>query len=294
MTARECPQCHAQTALAGRTPYCFRCGWQRKQAETQLRMSLKMSPIAFALLLGFILLMFYRGGLQSQGRGVMALFFAIPVIAFLVSYRVTRRNLNRLLALPPPSPSLDATAEASPDATAGIGSQGMSPEYQALLDVPPPRRVRMARRATMNLLMPMGIVVIFEAIIVGHLFFTWNRAHSFGIFETRDWAAMVLGVLLLFIPLSAWRAQSRERDLLENGEIALAKVVKQWSVRNGASIVYEFTDSRGEQRRQGGFDYTGKLFEGARVPVFYDRENSKRQVAVCSALHEVVSGSGRS
>jgi hypothetical protein len=217
----------------------------------------------------------------------MALFFAIPVFAFLFSYRVTRRNLNRLLALPPPQ--VDAGAISS-EAVTGSGGQALSPEYQALLDIRPPRRVRMARRATMNLLLPMGIVVIFEAIIVGHLFFTWDRAHSFAIFETRDWAAVVLGVLLLFVPLSAWRAQARERDLLENGEIALARVTKQWSVRNGASIVYEFTDSRGEERRQGGFDYTGKLFEGASVPVFYDRENPKRQVAACSALHEVVAG----
>jgi len=250
-------------------------------------MSLKIAPIGFALLLGFVALLFYRGGLQSQGRGPLALFFAVPLIAFLISYTKTRGNLNRLLALP--SPSVDSAAVASSDTATAGGSPALSAEYQALVHIPAPRRVRMARRATMNLLAPMAVVVLFEAIIFGHLFFTWARAHSFAIFETRDWAAMVLGVLLLFIPLSVWRGQARERDLLENGEIAVAKIVKQWSVRNGASIVYEFTDSSGEQRRQGGFDYTGKLYEGASVPVFYDRENPKRQVAACSALHEVVS-----
>lgn len=251
-------------------------------------MSLKIAPVGFVLLVGFVVLLFYRGGFQSQGRGALALFLAVPLIAFFFSYTVTRRNLNRLLALPPPS--VDSSSVSSSDAATAGASTALSPEYQALLETPAPRRVRMARRATMNLLAPMAVVVLFEAIILGHLYFVWARAHSFTIFETRDWAAMVLGVLLLFIPLSVWRAQGRERDLLENGEIAVAKVIKQWSVRNGASIVYEFTDSHGEKRRQGGFDYTGRLFEGASVPVFYDRDNPKRQVAACSALHEVVSG----
>jgi hypothetical protein len=248
-------------------------------------MSLKIAPVAFVLLLGFVVLMFYRGGLQSPGRGPLVLFLAVPLIAFLISYAVTRRNLNRLLALPAPAvPSTEVWL----DTAKGGGSPVLNPEYQALVDIPAPRQVRMARRATMNLFMPIGIVLIFEVIIIGHLSFAWARAHSFATFETRDWAAMALAVLLLFVPLTVWRGQARERDLLENGEIAVAKVVKQWSVRNGASIVYEFSDFSGQARRHGGFDYTGKLYEGASVPVFYDKENPKRQVAACSALHEVI------
>jgi hypothetical protein len=251
-------------------------------------MSLKIAPIAFVLLAILVSLFFYRSGWKAQGRGPTALFLAVPIIAFAISYTATRRNLNRLLAQPAPIiPSAVTTGDAigTPQAT-------LSPEYQALMNIPAPRTVRMARRATMNLVMPMGVVLIFETILLGHLYFTWAPTHSFAALQTKDWVAMGLAILLLFIPLSLWSAQVRERDLLKNGEIALAKVVKQWSVRNGASIVYEFTDFEGQTRRQGGFDYTGKLYEGTSVPVFYDRGNPKRQVAACSALHEVVTPEG--
>jgi hypothetical protein len=247
-------------------------------------MSLKMAPIAFVLMLGFVLLFFYRAG--SQGRGPVLLFLIVPLAAFAVSYTTTRKSLKRLLALP--APVVPFAAGTASDGLNDAPTLNLSAAYVALANTPAPRRVRMARRATMNLLMPLAVVAIFELILIGHVFIKWSAVHSFSTFETRDWAALGLGLLLLFIPLSVWRGQSRERELMENGEIAVAKVVKQWSVRNGASIVYEFSDCNGQSRRQGGFDYTGKLCEGASVPVFYDRENPKRQVAACSALHEVV------
>src|SRR5579863_432815 len=63
---------------------------------------------------------------------------------------------------------------------------------------------------------------------------------------------------------------------------------RQWNDKDNASIEYEFKDFTGELQRQMGNDTTRKLYEGMTVPVFYDRENPKRQIPYCATLHEVV------
>jgi hypothetical protein len=96
-------------------------------------------------------------------------------------------------------------------------------------------------------------------------------------------------ILLLLLPVGIWRSQVRECELLENGEIAMGKIVQQWKDdKNNSSVAYEFSDTQGQTHKGTGFDYTGKLYEGMRVPVFYDRQKPKRHIAYCATLHEIL------
>ena len=104
--------------------------------------------------------------------------------------------------------------------------------------------------------------------------------------------SQAVGIVLLLAPLSIWHNQEKERDLLTNGESVLANVVKQWRDRSNSAIVYEFKDAQGGEHRVSSIDYSGKLCEGRTVPVFYDRQNPKRQVAYCGTSHKIVAKAG--
>jgi hypothetical protein len=164
-----------------------------------------------------------------------------------------------------------------------------SAQQQALLKTSRPREIRMSTRGRFSLSVAFVGVMGFAAIFGVHLYTIWQRKLSVAAFTPGDWVIAVIVAFMLLLPYAMWRSQVRECDLLENGEVALATVVRQWKGDKGSSSVeYEFKDFQGETRKGIGFDYTEKLFEGMPVTVFYDRDNPKRQIPACATFHEVV------
>src|SRR5208282_2197005 len=164
-----------------------------------------------------------------------------------------------------------------------------SPQQQALLRTSRPREIRMSTRGRFSLSLALVGVLFFAAIFGVHLYTIWQRKLSVALFTPGDWVIAAIVALLLFLPYTMWRSQVRECDSLENGEVALATVVRQCKGDKGSSSVeYEFKDFQDQTRKGMGFDYTEKLFEGMPVAVFYDRDNPKRQIASCATYHEVV------
>ncbi|MGH9691102.1 MAG: hypothetical protein ACRD4C_08525 [Candidatus Acidiferrales bacterium] len=281
---KDCPVCHAKPVYAAKMPYCPRCGWQKKQAEAQLRLNLKIAPALFLLLLGVLFLLFYRGGGTHQNRVLIAVFLSFPVLAFVISYTITRRNLKKLLAQPAPSlqPPV-APADSAPGAPASS-----LPQYEELLNTSPPRRVRMTRRGKFNLSLILIILFVFLSIMLVALVRAWSAAHSFAGFRTREWGMAGFATVLLLILLTQWHTLARERGLLESGAVVPGKVLQKWSGRSASTVSYEFQDDSGQKHRGAGMDYTRKIDEGMTVPVFYDRRNPKRQVIACATYHEVI------
>ena len=68
----------------------------------------------------------------------------------------------------------------------------------------------------------------------------------------------------------------------------MARVTKQWVARNGNGIRYEFTTPGGETFSRMTTDSARRLFAGMSVPIFYDSQRPKKQVALCAAFYEVV------
>jgi hypothetical protein len=281
--------CRAAAVSAGKLTYCPHCGWQKKEAEAQLRLNLKIAPIIFALMTVLLAFLFFRSGRRQNG-GLIGIFLAFPLIALVVSYAITRRNLRILMAQPPP---VAQPAGAAPSMS-GAGGQAaaIDPRYEELLQMPAPRKVRLSRRGQFNLSLVLVVILVFVSILLVELYRSWAVTKSFDAFHFREWGMLGFALLLLLILMAQWRTVARDRELLQNGDIATARILQKWGNRSASAIKYEYQDGSGEKHIQTGTDYTQKLQEGMRVPVFYDRENPNRQVPACGTYYEVIQREG--
>ncbi len=261
-----------------------------------------MLPIGAVMTCGFFFFMVHF--LRFRNPIQIAIFFVVPTIGIGVNYIVMKRAQSRLEALPAPlmravagvhAPDVedfasDASARAGGGFSGGVGGAiEPSAEDKALLRTSRPREIQMATHGKFSLAVGVLVVVTFGAVLGAHLYGEWARTLSFATFQTKDWGMAAGVIVLLLLPLGMWRSQVRECDLLENGEIAMGKILRQWKDdKNNSSVEYEFSDTQGQTHKGMGFDYTGKLFEGMSVPVFYDREDPKRQIAYCATMHEIV------
>jgi hypothetical protein len=293
MVAPPCPLCHGATRFAGNKPYCPNCGWNRNAALADARSGLHFIPIGIFMMGGFVFFMIHFWHFRNPYQ--IAIFIVFPAVGLLINYFVSRRSLARLQVLPATanraaSAPRDSFAP-SPAAPANSGGAIVEPsaQLQALLRTSRPREIRMAIRGRVSLSLALLGVLGFAAIFGLHLYTIWVRKNSFAGFTPGDWVIAAIVALLLFLPFTMWRSQVRECDLLENGEVALAMVVRQWRGDKGSSSVeYEFKDFQGATHKGIGFDYTQKLFAGMPVAVFYDRDNPERQIPACATYHEVV------
>ncbi|MGH9573267.1 MAG: hypothetical protein ACRD40_07040 [Candidatus Acidiferrales bacterium] len=155
--------------------------------------------------------------------------------------------------------------------------------------LPAPRQIRLAKSGTwFRWVVALALGPIF-AVIAVNLYQDWARTSSFASMGRRDLIMAGVAGGLVMLAAGIWRSQKRECDLLEHGEVVVGCVMRQWSdQKQVSSVEYEFTDFLGQTHRAVGFDRTMRLYSGMPVPVFYDRDNPKRQVAYCAALHQVV------
>jgi hypothetical protein len=252
-------------------------------------------PLAIAMFGGF--LYFSIRFLHVRNKYQIAIFFIVPILAVLLNYLSGRWMIAKLQALPARGTIGAAVSRDAANGTAGeiqgvSGGQFFDAEtnaqYERLLRTPPPRQVRMAKRGRFGIAFAGLTVLAFATGFGVHLYGVWARTLSFSTYGKEDWVVFVLTALILLLPYGIWRGQVKETELLEKGEITLAKVTRQWTDEGNSHIDYEFKDFQGGDHQQMAFDYTTKLYAGMSVPVFYDRENPKRQVAYCATLHEVI------
>jgi hypothetical protein len=294
MVAPPCPVCHGATRIGGNKPYCPNCGWNRDAALADVRGTLVMLPFGLFLMASFAFFMIRFWHFRNPFQ--IAIFTVFPAIAILINYVVSRRSLATLQSLPVPAMRAATVPYNSfaPSVSAGLAASSNavvepSAQQQALLKTSRPREIRMSTRGRFSLSVAFVGVMGFAAIFGVHLYTIWQRKLSVAAFTPGDWVIAAIVAFMLLLPFAMWRSQVRECDLLENGEVALATVVRQWKGDKGSSSVeYEFKDFQGETRKGMGFDYTEKLFEGMPVAVFYDRDNPKRQIPACATYHEVV------
>jgi hypothetical protein len=294
MVAPPCPLCHGATRIGGNKPYCPNCGWNRDVALADVRGTLVILPFGIFLMGGFVYFMVRFWHFRNPYQ--IAIFTVFPAIAILINYVVSRRSLATLQSLPAPAMRAatvpyNSFASSAAGGVAASSNATVEPNAQqkSLLQTSRPREIRMSTRGRFSLSVASVGVMGFAAIFGVHLYTIWQRKLSVAAFTPGDWVIAVIVAFMLLLPYAMWRSQVRECDLLENGEVALATVVRQWKGDKGSSSVeYEFKDFQGETRKGIGFDYTEKLFEGMPVTVFYDRDNPKRQIPACATFHEVV------
>lgn len=292
----QCPNCHAVTRAAGNQRYCPSCGWNRDAALASLRGGMKMMPFGVLMFVGFVA--FMVRGWHFRNPIQIAIFCAVPAFGMLVNYVYARRNIATLGALSvravrPGAAPADSThgdrARVDGTDTDLAPSAEATAKYQALMRTTCPRQIRMSWQGKFGIIMGSLMALGFAAVIGLQLYNKWVPRQSFVRFQTGDWVMAAIGALLLLVPYGIWRGQRTECDLLENGEVALAKVTRQWTGdKNSSSIECEYKDFSGQVHKLIATDNTRNLLQSMSVPVFYDRDNPKRQVAYCATLHEVV------
>jgi hypothetical protein len=156
-----------------------------------------------------------------------------------------------------------------------------------LAGLPRPRPVRMSRRGKLTagavsiaLLASLGI---FAAGMVATSAAAGRNARQ------PQFLTFALPIVLVFlvVPLML-RTLGRQKFLLAEGDWAAGRVTKRWAARNGPNVKYEFTTPLGEHFSRSAADGSGRLAIGMNVPVFYDPQSPKKQLALCASFYEVI------
>ena len=158
---------------------------------------------------------------------------------------------------------------------------------RAIADLPRPRRVRMSWRGKTKVAMVAVIVLASMGLFVAGLASNSAAAQRNG--GSPQTLPFVLPILFLLV-IVPWLlvAVLRQKPLLTDGEVAAARVTKRWAARHGPRIQYEFTTPLGQRFSRSASDGPGQLSAGMSVPVFYDAQRPKRQLALCASLYEIV------
>jgi hypothetical protein len=157
----------------------------------------------------------------------------------------------------------------------------------ALAVVPRPRDVRMSRRGkSTSVLVTVILVVSMTLFVAGLVAQTKATGANTGSPQLVKFALPIV-FISVFVPFQLFII-SRQKILIAEGEIATARVTERRLARHGPTIRYEFTTSLGEHFSRSASDGTGQLSPGMSVPIFFDPQAPKKQLALCASFYEVV------
>lgn len=270
----HCPRCRAGTASAAGQVYCPRCGWNRHVATLQIRSLQRLLPIFLLPLLAYGLLLVAR---ENEWQPFLYVFLAGVALCVLGVWSLGR-SLHRVEKARPMDP------ERLKQALLHDPEEEEEARSRSILTVGRPRPVQLISSGRFYFYVLAAIFVVVELMLVRHLVRAFGRLGGFSAWDGIALAA-ALGLLaaMLAIPLRL----RRQKQLVENGEVTLGKVTKQWRVRGNSWIQYEVTLG-GATLKKKTVDASHRLYAGMRVPVFYDAENLSRMVPCCAAYYEVI------
>lgn len=172
-------------------------------------------------------------------------------------------------------------------------SSGTNKLFEDLCSLPHPRAARITNRGRVLRIWLIFAWVAFTVVIVLSDLQTIESKP----FDLKSLALawnIVFPVIGGFVLRVMIRQESKNRQLLERGSLALGIVVDQKKGGRGLSeIIYEFKNSDGASYQLKSEDRTDAYFPGMAVPVFYDPTDSSRSVAICGTYLRVVGRDGQ-
>lgn len=283
MAQIACPKCGAAADVAVGTPYCAKCGWNREAAVRKLTRITWLLP---ALVVVFDVIGIIGLGFVKHNWSGAILFATLPTLLLGFVYAGARQGLTKLKM---PQGTTDRGGDATSFATAANTSaaQGNSQQYDFLVSLPPPRPVRLGARGKIMLTVVLLVVFVLDAFLIWSLYGLWYGTRSFADFHGPQIFLACLTALIACVPFFVRRGMVRHKNLMENGAVAMAHVTDQKTLKSNSIITYEFEDANGKTLSESGPDLTRSLYEGMTVPVFYDAQDSKRQVVACASFFEI-------
>ncbi len=178
--------------------------------------------------------------------------------------------------------------EASSSGAPGGGVLGPYDEMSRVLaELPRPRPVRVSRRGrTMAGVVSAILLASLGMFAAGLTARSAVAGQNAGPPQVLTFGLPIV-IVLVMVPLML-RTLGQQKVLLAEGEMATANVTKRWMARNGPNIRYEFTTPLGEHFIRGAADGSRQLSVGMNVPIFYDPQSPKKQLALCASFYEVV------
>jgi hypothetical protein len=283
MPAPPCPKCGASTIFAGYDPWCPLCGWNREEAGKRLRSTTRKAPLYYV----FAMVMFgsfFRVWHEPQPF-TLIIVFVLPLVPMLLLYASLRWSRNRYETA---VRDFEAGVHSAARPKEAQAARPAAPDFKSLLEMPRPRPVRVSRKGRSSLLIAMTGVAAFDLIFLTHVWRSYRAAGSLSALPRADWVWMVFALAIALIPYATWKNVQRQRALLVTGEVAIAKVLRQFSNRSTFTIQYEFSDALGQKVTGLATDTTRSFYEGMNVPVFYDAQNPGRRVVQCESFCEVI------
>lgn len=284
-TRMKCPNCGAATVPAMGRSYCERCGWNREAAE---RRYVRVQWVLPLLILIFDFMGIVALGIERHDWPGAILFATLPTLLLGFVYAGVRQELARMRA------PLRATADGADDeaavltqaADAAAGAE-KSEQYAFLLSLPAPRPVRLNRRGRRVVNLLLLFVFGMEAFLAWTLHGVWYRDQVMSQSRAPEIFLAAFMVLIACLPFFMRRGMVRDLKLMENGALAMGRVTEQREFRNASAITYEFQDGTGKTISSSANDLTRTFFAGMTIPVFYDAQNPKRNVAVGASFFEI-------
>lgn len=286
MPATTCPQCGASVPGIPDRAYCKRCGWNRENALRKLRRDRRQWPGFILFVVGMPLA--WEGYYRHDWRtgAVFAGFLLIPA---LVVYWFSQQRFRRVQREMTRGDSVTNVEPRAPQGAHSAAEAGVSEESRVLLSLPCPRPIRM-KSSGLLILFVVPLFALAVGIATGaRLYRDWLPTQSVAAAPKGDLLMGCVALLLIALPYGMWRSRIQQRDLLQNGTVVLATITRQSSTNDQTSnISYEFVDSSGKKFSSTTMDPTRKLYEGMRLPVFYDPQNPGLQISSVTSSYEVV------
>jgi hypothetical protein len=151
-----------------------------------------------------------------------------------------------------------------------------------LAGVPRPGPIRISRRANWT-----GVLVLMIPLMVlGFAIYDQLRNGAQGITVGLLQFIVMLAILLeglLWLP-----PLLKHKALVLNGELAVGEIIRIDRARNCTWVYYEFETAFGERVKKMSATFWFDLAPGMKTPVFYNRENPKKAIALCISFYDVV------
>lgn len=171
----------------------------------------------------------------------------------------------------------------------------ISEKQRFLASQPRPRAVRLSRRGKSWVLLLSSVLAAVEASLVIFLLTRWLRESSMAPVTSSHGMAFYSALLLPFLPVMFRRGLAKEKELIANGEVAVATVT---STTNSSSQVnrndhvrtvrYKFLDKSGAIVEGTSVDSTFMLRDYSPLLIFYDSHDPTQHIAQCAAYYHVV------
>jgi len=270
-----CPRCGIGVSYFRRDyigPYCGECGWNLNSVTEYSR---KPDRSLIKISLACVLLMAIAALFHAISWRVASLYCGVLLVSSVLLHLGLARERGRAENLTN-TVAQKHGADLSPNAPDAPPGRVLACEASLRAG---PRHVRFksSNRVITWTASILPLTILYSS--VRPIFITEYRLDRFPgawlyLFET------LLGVGLWFLIFKVFR-QVHPVEIVNNGDISLAKVIPGPDPNRRMEVIFEFRDVRGAPVRTQRRSYAGHFYSGTYLPVFYDREDPKRCIAAC-------------